>query len=368
MPTSQFVRFNNLTQIVAAFCGSQRAIRIRMIDRDSEGFSGAVVLRVTVEGASGAADSEYCLRGWPPESLPRERLLGLHRLLEHVHRSGVKQVAVPLRNQFGTTMYTEASQFWQLEPWMPGRADFSADPNDERLRNALRTLAQWHSAATHFVAHSLEADWFRQCSSESSPTVLDRLERIHRFRASDVAALRHSLHEAVALEAWPDSQFSELRQLAGQTLDFFELAVPKVWDELLPYRDLRLRLHPCLRDIWHDHVLFTGNEVTGIIDPSAARTETSATDVARLLGSLLGDDVERWDSAVAAYREVRPFSDREFRLARVLDRTTVLLSGLTWLERLFVQRLSDANPARVLARLRQIIGRLERLVHSTQPH
>lgn len=30
-----------------------------------------------------------------------------------------------------------------------------------------------------------------------------------------------------------------------------------------------LRLHPCVRDIWHEHLLLTGNELTGLIDPAA---------------------------------------------------------------------------------------------------
>ena len=56
-------------------------------------------------------------------------------------------------------------------------------------------------------------------------------------------------------------------------------------------------------------------------------------------------------------------SDREAKVARVIDQSTVLLSGLTWLERLFVDKLNYANPPRVLARLRQIVTRLDRLAN-----
>jgi Ser/Thr protein kinase RdoA (MazF antagonist) len=365
MPSSQFVNSHNVFHVVEAFCGSQRPIRVHPLDRDSEGFSGAIVLRVVVQHSKYAVDVEYCLRGWPPESLPRERLLGLHRLLEHIHRCGVTQVAVPLRSQFGSTMHAEAGQFWQLEPWLPGQADFWSNPSDQRLQNAMTVLAQWHEAASRFDARDSESEWFGQHASETSPTVLDRLQRIQRFRSEDVAQLRNSVAGESSLQPWGATKLAELRHLARRILDLFELSVSRVADDLLMHRGMHFRLHPCLRDVWHDHVLFEGDQVSGLIDPSAAKSETPATDVARLLGSFLADADDRWDTAIAAYRSVRPLSDREASLARVLDQSTVLLSGLTWLERIFVHRLHYSNPSRVLSRLRRITSRLEHLATST---
>ena len=359
MSSPQFVKFHNLLQIVETFCGAKPA-RIRTIDRDSEGFSGAVVLRVVVQDNPQAPESEYCLRGWPPDSLTRERLLGLHRLLEHIHKCGVTQVPVPQRCKFGTTLYTEASQFWQLEPWLPGIANFSADPNDARLRNTMTVLAQWHDAAARFEPRESDAAWFKSFAAANSPTVADRMERIERFLVQDAAKLRQLLRQTTELPAWGD-EFGELVDVSRRILDLFQLSAERVAEDLSSYRDLRVRLHPCLRDVWHDHVLFEGDQVTGLIDPSAARSETPATDLARLLGSLLGDDRERWEFAIAAYRSVRPLSDREAKLAGVIDQSTVLLSGLTWLERLFVHRLNYSNTPRVLDRLRQIVLRLDRL-------
>ena len=265
-------------------------------------------------------------------------------------------------SRFGTTLHTEAGQFWQLEPWMPGVADFSSNPSDQRLRNGMTVLAQWHEAASRFEARTSEAEWFQQCSAGTSPTVQDRLERIHRFYRTDAARLRQLVAEPTPLEPW-GAELPELHDVARQILDFFDLSALRVGEELLAYRDLRWRLHPCLRDVWHDHLLFEEDRVTGLIDATAARTETPAADLARLLGSLLGDTDDRWDMAFAAYRGVQPLSDREARLVRVLDQSTVLLSGLTWLERLFMQRLNYSNPPRVLSRLRQITARLERLAY-----
>ncbi len=364
MPLPQFVKFHDLLQIVESFCGSKPA-RIRTLDRDSEGFSGATVLRVVVQEGLHTPEVEYCLRGWPPDSLQRERLLGLHRLLEHIHKCGVKQVPVPLRSRFGTTLYAEASQFWQLEPWMPGRADFSSAPSDARLRNAMIALAQWHDAAARFEPRSSEGNWFKSTAAATSPTVEDRLERIERFYTQDVRKLREIIGNTISLGSW-GTDYSELAQLARQILNAFDQSVQSIGSELQSYRETRFRLHPCLRDVWHDHVLFDGEQVTGLIDPNAAKSETPATDLARLLGSFLGDDSDRWDVALIAYRTVRPLSDREAKVARVIDRSTVLLSGMTWLERLFVHQQNYASPPRILDRLRQIVPRMERLTNRHQ--
>ena len=364
MPLPQFVKFHDLLQIVESFCGSKPA-RIRTLDRDSEGFSGAVVLRVVVQESLHAPEIEFCLRGWPPDSLQRERLLGLHRLLEHIHKSGVKQVPVPVKSKFGTTLYAEASQFWQLEPWMPGRADFSSAPSDARLQNAMTVLAQWHEAAARFEPRSSEGNWFKSHVAETSPTVADRLDRIERFYTQDARKLRDILGQTTSLGSW-GTDYPELVTLSRRILDAFDCAVQSIGSELQSYRDVKFRLHPCLRDVWHDHLLFDGEQVTGLIDPNAAKTETPATDLARLLGSFLGDDSDRWEVALAAYRGVRPLSDREAKAARVIDRSTVLLSGMTWLERLFVQQQNYASPPRILDRLRQIVPRLERLTNRHQ--
>ena len=108
-----------------------------------------------------------------------------------------------------------------------------------------------------------------------------------------------------------------------------------------------MRLHPCLRDVWHDHLLFTGEDLTGIIDASASRTENVASDLSRLLGSLLGDDFRRWETALDAYSSVREISVAERRLITVLDHSGVVLSAAHWLARLRTQSLVEREWRRV---------------------
>ena len=87
-------------------------------------------------------------------------------------------------------------------------------------------------------------------------------------------------------------------------------------DLLRRWVDRTWPLQPCLCDVWHDHVLFDGDRVTGLIDYGAMKIDHPAVDLARLLGSLAEDDLAGWTIGLAAYREVRPLSGGEEELAR----------------------------------------------------
>ena len=153
----------------------------------------------------------------------------------------------------------------------------------------------------------------------------------------------------------------ELRRALEDVVGLYQQTADAVRTELQATAAVRFPLHPCLRDVWHDHVLLQGAEVTGLIDPAAARTENVASDLSRLLGSLLGDDEPHWEAALEAYAAVRPLSNDERRLVGVLDRSGVLLSGMTWVDRRVTGRLHDADVPIVLPRLRTIQQRLKRL-------
>jgi homoserine kinase type II len=140
---------------------------------------------------------------------------------------------------------------------------------------------------------------------------------------------------------------------ARAVLDHWMPGVEQTW-----LRVPACRLQPCLRDIWHDHVLFEGEQLTGLIDYAAVGLDTPATDLARLLGSLVEDDPEQWRLAIAAYRERAPLSAEEEELARKLERTGVVVAVFHW-----VQKLTAASgPARpeVVARLDRLVDRIFR--------
>lgn len=297
----------------------------------SGGFSGAKVYRVESEAG------RFALRRWPPGGLPPERLRGLHRLLRCIRDGGLEVVAVPVVSQGGSTLVHFHGADWQLEPWLPGTADYHAAPSDEKLAAALRTLARWHTAAARFEPQGEEATWFASGVARS-PAVRERLRRIQTVHAGlpdlESTVRRSSDEDWIAL--------------AGRVIDALQRFGPRVERDLALLAEQRYPLQPCLRDVWHDHVLFTGDEVTGLIDPSACRTESVASDIARLAGSLVGNDMAGWNRALEAYEQVCPLSLEERALVPVLDRSGVLLSALAWIERRFLEgeRLSKRHCAR----------------------
>src|SRR5205807_5437780 len=86
-----------------------------------------------------------------------------------------------------------------------------------------------------------------------------------------------------------------------------------------------LPLQPCLCDIWHDHVLFDGAAVTGIVDYGSVKRDHISVDLARLLGSLAGSAAELRQVGVEAYARLHPLSTEEKLLIDQLDETGTLV-------------------------------------------
>lgn len=312
---------------------------------ECRGFSGAQLWQVeTPRGL-------FCLRGTEAAFINRARALGLHRLLRHIAAQGVTCVPVSIATLQGETLPVAGGFAYQLEPWLPGVADFATHPTETRLHAAMFALARWHRAAENFVASSSERQWFFVENSAPSPGIRERLSEIARWdMATRDAVLRKLL----------DLNWSEFSILAKRVLDLFAANARAIADELTLARNIAVPLQPCLRDVWHDHVLFTGDEVTGLIDAHACRSDNVATDLARLLGSLVGDNRSAWDFALSAYQKIRPLSLAERGLIEVFDHSSVLLSAMTWLDWVCVQGREFSDRRRVCARLQSILRRLEK--------
>ena len=333
-----------LEAVLTRFGPAWQAVRIAT--PAAAGFSGAVIRQMTCQ------DGRYCLRGWPRNSLPIERIAGLHRLLDWISRRGVRQVAVPIRDGEGVTLVEHHGRFWQIEPWMPGSADFSSNPSVSRLRSAMACLAAWHNASRSFAPHQSEAKWFYQASNTPSPAVHERIQRLREWKTRGLRA------DSTLI---PGNSPVDYRAVATHTIDLAAQAAHRVSADLESASRIPLSLQPCLRDIWHDHVLFTGDEVTGLIDASACRSENIATDLARLLGSFAGDDGKLWETAIGNYHAHRPLSDNERLLVRVLDDSGTLLSALAWIDRGHRFGPTIMESPRVLERMRRLATRLEHL-------
>jgi Ser/Thr protein kinase RdoA (MazF antagonist) len=293
------------------------------------GFSGAGVFRIT------AASGIWCLRRWPTgdSGLPEGRIRELHRWLAFLAKEGISKVAVPVASNTGSTVVSTHGSQWQLEPWLPGVADFRQHPSDVRLRRVFTSLAQLHQAAERYSPSPAGATWFSS-GNGVPPAIIERRYRLRQWMTS-----QQQRHRSTAS--------APQRELSDELNQALSALAPRIATELDQCEEIRVRLQPCLRDVWHDHILFTGDEVTGIVDPSAARTENVASDLSRLLGSLLAEAAERWETTLDAYAAVRPLSSDERRLIPVLDRSGIVLSTAHWLERMRDTTLTEREYERV---------------------
>lgn len=308
------------------------------------GFSGARVYRVT------GGPSPWCLKALPLDQVDLLRQRGLQRLQQHLAAGGLSCIASPRFTQGGAPWVVDAGWLWQCEPWLPGEADRSPCISPQRLRAACQALALWHERARRFVPKPAEAVWFRSHPAEPSPAARERAAQLRETLATDLSELRaravaglpHDLHPAVEVVV------QDVRRRGREVADVLE----QLQTHPLP-------IQPCLRDVWREHVLFVGDQVTGIIDPQAARCDSPAVDLARLLGSLCGSDRGAWNTGLGAYAEIRPLSVNEEGLIPPLDLSGCLLAGLHWIERLLRSR-EIAEPVLTAARERlwHFAGRL----------
>lgn len=301
---------------------------------ETSGFSGAAVFRV--ESKSGS----LCLRRWPPEPMTARRLAGIHRLLAEVHRSGLAMIPIPLPTRKGDTLVETRGELWHLEPWMPGKADFHDNPSDSRLDEVMTTLARFHIAAREASPDSR--------SEDCPPTMPERLQ-----------ILRSTHQEMPRIEEGLLTESnSRFREVGSRIARQFRERSSRIEFTLRHASRQTVPVLPCLRDIWHDHLLFTGDELSGLVDFGAVRVDTVAADLSRLLSSLFPSNSNQWEASLALYEKERSLTDAERNQIPILAESGTLLSGTHWLRVRYVDR-AEIDMTRVCDRLETIAGRLE---------
>ena len=304
------------------------------------GFSGARLWRLR------APRGTLCLRRWPREQ-SRQQLEFIQAVLWHVVQEGFVLAPLPLETRTHAGYVSEAGHLWEITPWLPGQADYRNAPSVVKLRAAMHAVAQFHLASASFPL------------PERLPAVPPGIaERAQRLRAWSPERLTR-LSAAIATCGWP-----ELTERADRLLRMFRRTASSVAQTLRAATALRAPLQPCIRDIWHDHVLFVGERVSGLIDFGAMRIETVAADVARLAGSLCDDDSQAWLTALTAYEQVRRLSPEETLLVTAYDRANVLLSGMNWLDWIYLEGRAFDNRAAVCQRIDENLERITRLAAS----
>lgn len=320
------------------------------------GLSGARFWRIS--GSQGLC----VLRRWPSEHPAAEQLQRIHDVLRHASRNGVAFLPLPVVAHDGRSFVSHAGHLWELAPWLPGAADYDVSPSPAKLRNAMAALAKFHVATEDCdLSVGRQADSVANTLSARTgpcPGIVRRLERLRDLDAGGIEVLAR----AIAAADWP-----ELARSAQPFVELLPSAVPLAIGLLAPLAEVTLALQPCLRDVWHDHVLFVGNEVTGLIDFGALAIDAPIVDVARLLGSLAGDDADAWQRGLEAYRAIRPLTAVEVRAVAALDASGTVLAGCNWIRWIFTEHRQFENRRQVERRLELLLDRLGELVRSNGP-
>ncbi|MEZ6069824.1 MAG: phosphotransferase [Pirellulales bacterium] len=301
------------------------------------GFSGAEFWRLA------SRTGPLCLRRWPAEHPTPERLEWIHRVLWHAHVAGVAILPVPLVTRDGASFVRHGGRLWELTAWLPGRAaERPVAPG--RVAAAFMAVARLHLACADFAPPVT--------MRTGSPGLEERHERLLRLIDGDIHRLR--LHCRPML----GGPWEPLRPMAIGVLESFDLLAGDVDRTLCKARELDVRIQPCVRDLRREHVLFSGEKVTGLIDFGSMRQETVAADVARLLIEVCGNDASLRELALTSYESLRPLDANERALLAAFEISGTLLGAINWLTWLFVDGRHFANHDAVCRRFSEMARRL----------
>lgn len=313
------------------------------------GFSGAKIWRVSIPGQN------LCLRRWPQSHPTIEGLSKIHGLLRHAYEQGCEALSVPLATRTGESYFVNEDHLWELSPWMPGEANYMSQPNRDKLETAMQTLAQFHNAALSFGSHATN-------EQEISPGLHQRLNLLRALQQGELEKLWKSLQT---------SEDSDLRDVALELLEGISHSLVKATNRLEQLAQLRLPQQWCIRDVRHDHLLFTGDRVTGLIDFGAAAIDNVSGDIARLLGSMVNDCQESWQTGIQAYCQIRPLSNEERQAIAGFDEGGVIASAANWVRWLYVEGRAFPQVHALHAQLVWLRNRLQamaaRSIASTSP-
>src|SRR5262249_27913700 len=216
---------------------------------------------------------------------------------------------------------------------------FHQHRGSDRLQAALGALACLHRAWANVEGT------YGPC-----PAVRRRLEAVREWNELVRSGWKPKF------ESLPDDPVATWAERGWDAVQTRMWTVPRMLDF---WADRPVFMQPCLCDIWHDHVLFKGHQVTGIIDYGSTKMDHVAVDLARLLGSLVGYSPDQWDVGLRAYRGFRQLPFEGEALAVWLDQTGLWCAVANWLKWLYFERRQYEDRRAVARRLAALVERME---------
>lgn len=161
-----------------------------------------------------------------------------------------------IRTRRGNTFCDVDGRLWDVSTWMPGDAESGNDFSVPRRRGAVKAIVSIH----RIWGNSSQAE-------EICPAVQRRLSLVDDYRQWSHTGATGTY----------DSQLVTLMARLPVHLNEAELV-------LRPWTRQRVPVQLCFTDVHREHVLFSGDDVTGLIDYGAVKLDSPAVDLARLFG------------------------------------------------------------------------------------
>jgi homoserine kinase type II len=261
----------------------------------------------------------------------------IHQAIDHAS-DRLPFIPKLFRDSAGKSFWFVGETLWEVTQWMPGHADYLRQPSRVKRAAAVNALAELHRI-WHDFSHAQDV----------SPCVAQRIEML-----SDWLAMRNLVEQVGACVRGPVESAACM-----STVRMLHARGPQLLEELRVAGEIRVTLHPVLRDIWSDHLLFQGELVSGIIDFGTVRMDEPAADLARMLGSLHPFEEDVRLAAIESYNRQRPLHGVAPERVELLDRSGTLLTALQWMQWLVLERRKfNADSVRLLERWQTALSRM----------
>jgi len=250
----------------------------------SPGMSGAKLYRCDTkeDGAS------LALKRWP-RGTRQKRIDEVHYVMRQSRNNGCSQVPLPalIDDAKSATLIVDG-YCWDLVEWMPGQP-IDVDGSLRQIQAGAETIARFHASLLGLGQQH-----------QVAPAIIDRLSRLQELDSLMPSLLDHAdRNPLVPPLGRAIHQASQLLRLNWNQVR------PRIVQSLSTYADQPVNTQYVMRDVHRQHILFSDDQPSGLIDFDAVRIDTPAVDLARWAGSfLVGPHDQRsiWEAVLAGIR------------------------------------------------------------------
>jgi Ser/Thr protein kinase RdoA (MazF antagonist) len=338
-------------ELVARFLGNDA---YEFAQRIPQGLSGGSVYRCRTRFGL------FALKRWPDQA-SAERIGEVHRVQQWVAQQlpfvprlinacpevsdrETDPLALGTTNR-ETILKIDGAHF-ELSTWMPGKSwggvGNTGGPESElfqALRLGADAIGRFHRQSEVLGRNEAIA-----------PAVIRRIERLNQLQQqlpealSRDTRLRGAASGAVELLAKKWRLFHQVSE--AQLSPWLTRPVPTSW---------------VLRDVHREHILFEGGQVTGMVDFDAVNQDTTATDLARWVGSFADfghPTASLWNAAMEGYTAQHTITPCEQELAGAIEEASWYIQLANWV--IWTSKGNREIPGGLDAAERRVAGLLRR--------